>query len=57
MISVWNNTALRWARKRQEQKIREYRVRFAQYSIERRVGWENRGQMQWTKHNDPIMAR
>jgi RNA polymerase sigma factor (sigma-70 family) len=33
--------------KRQKQEIRENRVRFSQYRVERRVWWENRRQMQW----------
>jgi hypothetical protein len=42
--------------KRQEQEIRENRVRFAQYGIENWDCRENRRQMHWPEHDDRIVA-
>jgi len=49
-ISVWNNTALRWARNVGEQQKCQDRVRLAQDRVERRIGRENRWQMHWPEH-------
>ena len=43
--------------KGQEQEERQQGVSFAQDSVKSRVGRENWRQMQWSEHNDGIIAR